>query len=105
MQVVKMPQTDITAVAPGCFDLPMVQALTIEKVVLENGEIEYHSTPRLITHWIFSEEEWEKLSKQEVKGVYLHVISAQTPPVLVDINEPFSTWPDIVPLKEYVKGL
>lgn len=105
MLVIKMPETDVTAIAEGCFDLPMVQAVDIKTEQLPSGDSVDRSTVRLITHWVFTDEEWEKLSKQEVKGVYLHVCAAITPPVFIDIHEPFTTYADIVPLKQHLKNM
>jgi len=114
MNAVKIPQTDCIAVSPGCFDLPQVQCIEICQACDKGLVDETYKCAkcdglgyvgvRLITRWEFTDEEWKYMTDHpESRGVYLHVCAAQTPPVLIDINEPFSTWDDIMPIKEYLK--
>lgn len=87
MNVVKFPEVDTIAIADGCFDLPMCQAVSGEE-----------QTPRLITCWELTDEEMEIIKK--TRCVWLHVCAARTPPVLVDVHNPFETYADIIPLKK-----
>lgn len=95
MEVVKLPQTDVIATAPGCFDLPMAQAVIMTD----------KTQPQvcLITCWELSDEELEEVKKN--KRIYLRLHTAQTPPVAMEVWNPFERYTDIVTLKEAVKIL
>lgn len=95
MNVVKLPQTDCIAVAPGCFDLPMAQAVVIKPD--EKHEV------CLITCWELTDEELQEVIK--TKRLYLRLHTAVTPPVLLEVYDPFVMYSDIIPLKEAMKTM
>jgi hypothetical protein len=87
MNVVKFPEVDTIAVADGCFDLPMCQAVSGEDQI-----------PTLISCWELSDEEMEVIKK--TRRVWLRILAVHTPPVNVDVFNPFETYSDIIPLKK-----
>lgn len=117
MNVVKIPQTDVIATAPGCFDLPQAQAIDLCDACGGSGEINHHTLSakcgkcdgngyigvRLVTSWRFTQEEWDYLAglPLEERGVYMSVCAVHTPPVNLNVQNPFEIWPDLVPLKQY----
>lgn len=119
MNVVKIPQTDVVAVAPGCFDLPQAQGIDLCDQCHGEGEILHADLKgvcgkcdgagftgiRLVTKWCFTQEEWDYLASLplEERGIYQHVCAAQTPPVNITVQNPFDIWADVVPLKQYLK--
>jgi len=94
MNVIKLPQTDVIATAPGCYDLPMVQAVVI-------GEKDIQGC--LITCWELTEEELQEVIK--TKRLYLRLMTAVTPPVSLEVYNPFEIYNDIIPLKEAMKTM
>lgn len=96
MNVIKLPQTDVIATAEGCFDLPMVQAV-ITTNGIENAQV------CLITCWELTPEEIVEVIKN--RRIYLRLHTAQTPPVSMEVYNPFETYTDIIPLKEALKQL
>src|SRR5580700_3594596 len=104
MNVVKIPQTDVVAVAPGCFDLPVAQGIDLCEQCADgkmpNGEDcaacdgAGYVRVRLVTSWRFTQEEWDYLASLplEKRGVYLSVMTVQTPPVYVMVQNPFDIW-------------
>lgn len=95
MNVVKLPQTDVIAVAPGCYDLPMAQAIQ----VMQDGK----HLACLVTCWELTEEELEEVKK--TKRLYLRLVTAVTPPVSLEVYDPFLIYGDIIPLKEAMKTM
>lgn len=115
MEAVKLEGTDCIAVAPGCFDLPLMQCVDLcptcngqnnlgGPVCAECDGIGVART-RLVTHWKFTPEEWQyMLDNPESRGVHLSVCAAQTPPVLITVQNPVDIWPDsVVPLKKFMQ--
>lgn len=119
MNVVKIPQTDVVAVAPGCFDLPQAQGIDVCDQCHGSGKIQHaelvgecgkcdglgYTGVRLVTAWRFTQEEWDYLASLplEERGVYQHICAAHTPPVNITVQNPFDIWPDVIPLKQYLK--
>lgn len=119
MNVVKIPQTDVVAVAPGCFDLPQAQGIDLCDQCHGAGEVQHADLKgvcgkcdgngfvgiRLVTKWTFTQEEWDYLASLPLdeRGVYQSVCAAQTPPVNITVQNPFDIWADVIPLKQYFK--
>lgn len=87
MNVVKFPEVDTIAVADGCFDLPLAQAVSGEDQI-----------PTLISCWELSDEELENVIK--TRKIWLRILAVRTPPVSLDAFNPFEYYSDIVPLKK-----
>jgi hypothetical protein len=89
MNVIKLPQTDVIATAPGCFDLPMAQA-----VIIEGDSMKVC----LVTCWELTDEELTEVIK--TKRLYLRLMTAQTPPVSLEVVNPFTAYNNVITLKQ-----
>lgn len=87
MNVIKFPEVDTIAIADGCFDLPLCQAVSGEDQI-----------PTLISCWELSDDELKHVIK--TKQIWLSVHAARTPPVRLDAMNPFQLYSDVVPLKK-----